>query len=117
VPQLDVIALRKPRTYDVAGVAGPESYVAVYCTVASAPRCPNAVSPAPTSSTAPPSASIEMPASFRPLLWASSTRSSSADMSTSGPLMMWEVAANASRSRAPPGPVWHWSTGIDEHPA
>ena len=38
MPQLGVIAERKPRTYDVAAVAGPESYVAVYCTVAKAPR-------------------------------------------------------------------------------
>ena len=98
-------------------MAGPESYVAVYCTVASAPRWPNAVSPPPTSFTAPPRASIEMPASLSPLPWAACTWSSSALESTSGELTMCEVAANASRSSEPPGPVWHWSTGIDEQPA
>ena len=30
---------------------------------------------------------------------------------------MCEVAANASRSSEPPGPVWHWPTGIEEQPA
>ena len=28
--------------------------------------------------------------------------------------MMWEVAANAWRGSEPPGPVWHWLTGIVE---
>ena len=89
----------------------------MYCTVVSAPRWPKAVSLLPRSFTAPPRASIEMPASCSPLPWAACTWASSALESTSGAVTMWEVAANACRCSEPPGPVWHWPTGIDEQPA
>ena len=58
-----------------------------------------------------------MPASWSPLPWAFRTWASSVVMSTWGPVMMCEVAANAWRGSEPPGPVWHRPTGIVEQPA